>query len=331
MTRYVIKRLLMTIPVMLGVILIAFCIRAITPGDPVDSLLPEISTEEQREALREDLGLNDPLPVQFINYVKDVFTGDLGTSYRTKQPVLEELLSRLSTTAVICFGAVAIGFLLGVPLGVYSAVRQYTWIDSTILVFSMIARSMPGFCLSFLLISLFAVQLNWLPAVGLSSWKGYIMPMFVVGIGSMAEYTRITRSSMLEVIRADYIRTAQAKGQNERNILWSHAFRNAAIPIIATVGNQVGRQLGGALIIENVFGIPGVGKYIGDAVAQRNFPSVQGGLVFLAFIFCIVNLLVDLSFTVINPRLKSVIVNTQPGKLEKWIVGKFSKKKKEVA
>ena len=136
---------------------------------------------------------------------------------------------------------------------------------------------------------------------------------------------------MLEVIRSDYIRTAQAKGQTESNILWSHAFRNAAIPIVATVGNQVGRQLGGALIIENVFGIPGVGKYIGDAVAQRNFPSVQGGLVFLAFIFCVVNLLVDLSFTVINPRLKSVIVNTQPGKLEQWIVGKFSKKKKEVA
>ena len=331
MTRYVIKRLLMTIPVMLGVILIAFVIRAITPGDPVDALLPEIATEEQRVELREELGLNNPLPVQFVDYVLDVFSGDLGTSYRTKQPVLEELLSRLSTTAVICFGAVAIGFMLGVPLGVYSAVRQYTWVDSVILVFSMIARSMPGFCLSFLLISLFAVQLNWLPAVGLSSWKGYVMPMFVVGIGSMAEYTRITRSSMLEVIRADYIRTAQAKGQGESNILWSHAFRNAAVPIVATVGNQVGRQLGGALIIENVFGIPGVGKYIGDAVAQRNFPSVQGGLVFLAFIFCVVNLLVDLSFTVINPRLKSVIVNSQPSKLEKWIAGKFSKKKKEVA
>lgn len=331
MTRYIIKRLLMTIPVMLGVIVIVFFIRAITPGDPVNSLLPEISTEEQRAELREKLGLDDPLPVQFVKYVKDVFTGDLGTSYRTKQPVLDELLSRLSTTAVICFGAVSIGFLLGVPLGVYSAVRQYTWVDSVILVFSMVARSVPGFCLSFLLISLFAVHLNWLPAVGLATWKGYIMPMFVVGIGSLAEYTRITRSSMLEVIRSDYIRTAQAKGQTESKILWSHAFRNAAIPVVATVGNQVGRQLGGALIIENVFGVPGVGKYIGDAVAQRNFPAVQGGLVFLAFIFCVVNLLVDLSFTVINPRLKSVILNAQPSKAEKWFHSKFSQKKEEAA
>jgi peptide/nickel transport system permease protein len=190
--------------------------------------------------------------------------------------------------------------------------------------------AVPPFWFAMMLILVFALNLGWLPTSGNSTFLHYILPMITLGMPYGGKFLRITRSTMLEVIRSDYIRTAQAKGQGESKILWSHAFRNAAIPIVATVGNQVGRQLGGALIIENVFGIPGVGKYIGDAVAQRNFPSVQGGLVFLAFIFCVVNLLVDLSFTVINPRLKSVIVNTQPGKLEKWIVSKFSKKK-EVA
>ena len=171
MTRYIIKRLLWTIPVIIGVILIVFCLRAITPGDPVDNLLPEDATLEQREALREELGLNDPLPVQFVKYVADVFTLDLGTSYKTKLPVLDEILDRLPTTAIICFGAVALGFFLGVPMGVYSAYRQYSAFDSAMLVISMFARSIPGFCLALLMISLFSVKLGWFPAYGMSVVK----------------------------------------------------------------------------------------------------------------------------------------------------------------
>ncbi len=326
MARYITKRLLWMIPVIVGVILIVFFLRAITPGDPVDNLVSEDASEEVKEALREELGLNDPLAIQFVKYVGDVFTFDLGTSYITKQPVLQEILNRLPTTAIICFGAVILGFIFGVPMGVYSAYRQYSMFDSAMLVISMLAQSIPGFCLALLMISLFSVELGWFPAYGISDWKSYILPMFVVGISSMSMYCRTTRSSMLEVIRSDYIRTARAKGQTENVILWGHGFQNASIPVVAAVGNQVARQLGGALVIENVFGIPGIGKYLGDAVAARNYPAVQGGVIFLAVVFCVINLLVDIAFTYINPKLKTVFFNSPPSKFERWLTGLFAKK-----
>ena len=269
------------------------------------------------------------MPAQFVRYIKGVVTGDLGTSYTTKAPVLQELLQRFPTTLIVSFGAVLIGMLLGIPLGVLSAQKQYSWIDSLLLVASMFFQSIPGFCLGLVLIMIFSVNLHLLPAGGIDSPLGYIMPMMTIGLSCMAGYTRITRTSMLEVIRQDYVRTARSKGQTEGNIIWSHEMRNAAIPIAATVGNQVGHQLGGALVIETVFGVPGIGKYIGDAIAARNFPAIQGGVIFLAFVFCMVNLLVDLSFTVINPRLKTTIINTRPGKFELWVRGLFSKTKKE--
>lgn len=317
MLKYIGKRLLMLIPILLGVTILVFCIRAITPGDPVDHLVSEDASEEVREELREDLGLNKPLVVQFLLYVKGIVTGDLGTSYVTKEPVLKELLGRLPTTLIVCFGAVFLGLILGVPLGIASAQKPYSWMDSVILVLSMIARSIPGFCLAFVLITIFAVELHWLPAVGISSWKSYVLPMATIGLSSMANYTRITRSSMLEIVRQDYVRTARAKGQTEGKIVFGHELRNASIPIVASIGNQVGRQLGGALIIETVFGVPGIGKYIGDAVGARNFPAIQGGVLFLAFIFAIVNLLVDLSFVVINPRLKTSVISGKKRKKKK--------------
>jgi len=310
MLKFTIKRLLMLIPIMLGVLVIVFCIRAITPGNPAEMLLPETATEEQIAQKEAELGLDKPLPIQFLYYIGNVITGDLGTSYVTGQPIMEEILNRLPTTIAVCFGAVLLGILLGVPLGILSAQHPYSVLDSIILVISMIARTIPGFCLAFLFISLFAVELNWLPSYGVTSPAGYVLPMMTIGLGSMANYTRLTRSSMLEVVRQDYIRTARAKGQSEGKIVFGHALRNAAIPIVASIGNQVGHQLGGALIIETVFGIPGIGKYIGDAISARNFPAIQGGVLTLAIIFTVVNLLVDLSFTVINPRLKTSIITS---------------------
>lgn len=300
----------MLIPIMLGVIVIVFLIRAVTPGDPIDHLLSEDAPEEKRTELRHSLGLDRSLPVQFILYVRGVLTGDLGTSYVTKQPVLKEILERMPTTFAVCFGAVFLGMALGVPLGIISSQKPYSALDSVILVISMIARSVPGFCLAFVLINIFSVNLHWLPAVGISNKLGYIMPMMTIGLASMANYTRITRSSMLEIVKQDYVRTARAKGQSERGVIFGHELRNASIPIAATLGNQVGHQLGGALIIETVFGVPGIGKYIGDAVSARNFPAIQGGVLFLAFVFTLVNLLVDLSFIAINPRLKTSIIKT---------------------
>lgn len=318
MLKFIAKRVLFLIPIMLGVMVIVFAIRAITPGDPVDSLLSEDATEEQRAELAAELGLDQPLPVQFVRYVGDAITGDLGTSYTTKQPVMQELLTRLPVSLIVCFGAVAIGVILGVPLGTLSAVKQYSWTDSIVRILSMVFAATPAFCLGLVLIMVFSVQLHWLPSVGLSGPASFILPMCTVGLSSLAQYTRITRSSMLEVIRQDYIRTARAKGQTEFAITTRHALRNAFIPIMSQIGNQVGHQLGGALIVETVFGMPGVGKYIGDAITARNFPAIQGGVLFLAFIFTIVNLLVDLSFAFINPRLKSSILNAKPGRIEKW-------------
>ena len=314
MFRYIVKRVLFLIPIMVGVIVIVFCIRAITPGDPIDNLLSEDATEEQRKELREELGLDRPLPEQFVIYIKDVVTGDLGTSYTTKQPVLEELLTRLPVSLIVCFGAVAIGVIIGVPLGTISAVKQYSWTDSIIRVLSMIAAATPQFCLGLVLIMVFSVKLHLLPSVGLTGPASFILPMASVGLTSLAQYTRITRSSMLEVIRQDYIRTARAKGQSEGAITVHHALRNAFIPIMAQIGNQVGHQLGGALIVETVFGMPGIGKYIGDAITARNFPAIQGGVLFLAFMFTLVNLLVDISFVFINPRLKSSILDGNRGR-----------------
>lgn len=328
MVRFLVKRILMLIPIMLGVIIIIFCIRAVTPGNPVDSLLSETATDEQRAALEAELNLDKPLPVQFLYYVKGVVTGDFGTSYTTHEPVLKEILERFPTSIKVCFGAVFIGLVLGVPLGIISALKQYSWLDSIVLVLSMIANATPGFCLAFVLITIFSLNLGWLPAVGLQSWKGYILPMATIGLASLANYTRITRSSMLEVIRQDYIRTARAKGQNEFNITWSHALRNAAVPIVASAGQQVGHQLGGALIVETVFGLPGLGKYIGDAVGLRNWPALQGGVLFLALVFTLVNLATDIGFTLVNPRLKSSIMNSKETKLEKWLAGKKANQQK---
>lgn len=319
MLKYIIKRVLFLIPIMLGVIMIVFFIRAITPGDPIDHLLSENATEEQRQELREELGLDQPLLVQFVLYIKDVVTGDLGTSYTTKQPVLDELLTRLPISLTVCFGAVAIGVVIGVPLGTISALKQYSWTDSIIRILSMIAAATPQFCLGLVLIMIFSVKLHWLPSVGLTGPASFILPMASIGLTSLAQYTRITRSSMLEVIRQDYIRTARAKGQTEGSITLHHALRNAFIPIMAQIGNQVGHQLGGALIVETVFGMPGIGKYIGDAITARNFPAIQGGVLFLAFVFTLVNLLVDVSFVFINPRLKSSILNSKPSRLDRWL------------
>ena len=309
MLKYIVKRILYVIPVMLGVLIIVFALKSIMPGDPVDMILPADSTEEERQEKRDELGLNDPIVVQFVDYVGDIVTKlDFGTSYKTNQPIFTELMQRFPITFGLAIGSVLVGTLLAIPLGILSAIKQYTWVDSVILVISMLAVSIPSFWFALMCLSLFSVELNWLPAIYDGSLASWIMPVVVIALAAMSGLTRITRSSMLEVIRSDYIRTARAKGQTEGKIVMRHAFRNALIPILAAIGNSLGAQLGGALIIETVFGMPGIGKYITDAISQRNFPAVQGGVILLAFVFTIVNLLVDISYTFVDPRLKGTIV-----------------------
>lgn len=309
MKNYVLKRLLMVLPVMFGVIVIVFLIKAITPGDPVVSMLGPESTAEERDALREELGLNDSLGTQFVRYIGDLFHLDLGKSYKSGQPIMEELSRRLPTSLLITFGAIFLGMATGVPLGVLSALKQYSWIDNLILCITMALISIPSFCLGLVLIYIFSVELHILPAFGVQSWTGYILPVVVISAATSANYARVTRSSMLEVIRQDYVRTARAKGQTERVIVIRHILRNALVPVVNTLGNQIGVQLGGAIVVETVFGIPGIGKYISDAIMARDYPVVQGGVLLLALIFTVVNVLIDLLYVFVDPRLKKTFAN----------------------
>lgn len=309
MLKYIIKRILYLIPILFGVSIIIFALKTFTPGDPARQILGNSASEAQVQEKREELGLNDPVPVQYFNYVKGIVTkGDFGDSYRTGKPVLSEIAPRLLTSAKITLGAVLIGAVLGVLLGIISALKKYTWIDSGVLVISMFFQSVPEFVVALVLIMIFAVNLHILPANGIDTWKGYIMPMLCIGLSSVASCTRITRSSMLEVLGEDYIRTARAKGQSEKNITYHHALRNAMIPVAQSVGTSLGNTIGGGMVLETVFGVPGVGKYIVDSITQRNYPSVLGGALIIAIVLTLINLLVDISFVLIDPRLKTTII-----------------------
>ena len=309
MVRYIIKRLLLLIPIILGVSAIIFLLKTFTPGDPARQILGNDATEEQVEAKREELGLNDPVIVQYVRYIGGIIRGDFGESYRTGEPVIKEILPRLRISAIITLGAVAIGAFIGVLLGIISALKKYTWVDSLVLVISMFFQSVPEFVVALVLIMIFAVKLHVLPATGIESIKGFILPMVTIGLASVASYTRITRSSMLEVLGEDYIRTARAKGQTENNITFHHALRNAMIPVAQSVGTSLGNSIGGGMVLETVFGVPGVGKYIVDSITARNYPSVLGGALIIAIVLTVINLLVDISFVLIDPRLKTTIIS----------------------
>ena len=310
MAKYIIKRILFLIPILLGVSAIIFILKTLTPGDPARMLLGNTASEEAVNAKREELGLNDPVVVQYGRYVWGIVSrGDFGTSYKTNEPVLKEILPRLWVSAKITLGAVILGAVVGVLLGIISALKKYTWVDSLVLVISMFFQSIPEFVVGLVLILIFAVTLHLLPATGIETWKGYILPMLCIGLASIANYTRITRSSMLEVLSEDYIRTARAKGQSEKNITKTHALRNALIPVVQSAGTHIGNAIGGGMVLETVFGVQGVGKYIVDAITSRNYPAVLGGALVIAIILTIINLIVDISFVIIDPRLKTTIIS----------------------
>jgi peptide/nickel transport system permease protein len=309
MLKYVIKRLLMMIPVVLGVLIIVFFFQSISNDDPTVQILGSGASAEAREAKREELGLNDPVTIQFGRYVYKIVTqGDLGTSYKTNEPVTSELMTRFPLTIKLALVAIVLGILIGMPLGIWAAVRQYTAVDSIIVTFSVLVESMPNFWLALLLISFFSVKLRWLPTTYDGTAGSWILPIVVVTFGSISMIIRVTRSSMLETIRQDYVRTARAKGQTEFRITMSHVLRNSLIPIINAIGNTIGMLLGGALIVETIFGMPGIGKYAVDAITARNYPAVLGSVVVLAVTFTIVNLLVDLTYAFVDPKVKTSLI-----------------------
>lgn len=306
MGKYIIKRLLWMIPVLIGVVTIVFLLNQMMPGDPARQLVGENATEEVYQAKREELGLNKPLVVQYGDYLFRLVTkGDLGTSYVTKQPVLKEILARMPTTMILAGLSIFFSVLFGVTLGVLAATWQNSVIDYFSTFLSLLGVSMPNFWQGLLNIIIFAIYLGWFPVSGFYGPQYWVLPVLTIGTSAMATITRTTRSSMLEVIRKDYIRTARAKGQTELNVIIRHALKNALIPIITIAGLQFGGLLGGAVLTESVFAIPGVGKFMLDAISQRNYPVIMGGVLLLATIYSVVNLIVDVIYSFADPRIKS--------------------------
>lgn len=306
MIRFVIKRIFALIPVLLGVSFIIFSLLYFTPGDPAEYMLGTDATPENIAALRSELGLDKPFFVQYFDYIKNiVLHGDFGTSYTTKQSVTVELLQRLPATVTLAVLSVAFATLIGVAAGVIAAVKQYSIFDKLATIFALTGVSMPNFWTGLMLIILFAVRWKVLPPSGFSTPWHWILPSLTVGMASSATIMRQARSAMLEVIRQDYITTARAKGQTEFVIVIRHALRNALIPIITVVGISFGGMLGGAILAESIYSVPGIGKLMVDALSVKNYPMVQGGVLFIALAFSIVNLMVDILYAFVDPRIRS--------------------------
>lgn len=309
MYRYIIKRLLMLIPVLLCVAFIIFAILDVADGDPVYSVVSADASEEEIEAQREAMGLNGSLLDRYFRYVKDMLRGDLGTSYVSKRDVMETYLTRLPNTLKLASVTMIVALGISIPLGIAAAVNQNSIKDTVSMVLALLGLSMPNFWLGLLLIIVFSLKLGWFPSGGYEDGiRSIILPAFTIGAGLAAFMTRSTRSSMLDVIRQDYLRMARAKGVPERKIIRKHALRNALIPIITVFGVQFSNVLGGSVLAETVFAWPGVGRLVVDAIDQRDIPTVTGALVMTTMLVTIVNLLIDIVYAYVDPRIKSQYV-----------------------
>ena len=304
MLKYAIRRILILIPVILSVMFILYAMLYFTPGDPARIALGEEATPEAITAFRDEHGLNDPFIVQFGRYAFNAFTKfDLGYSYTMKSPVSQELAIRIPTTMRLAFAAVLFSTILGLPLGILSAIRQYSLLDSIVTVFILLGVSMPTFWTGLLLILAFSVKLGWLPSMGFDTLSEMVLPVVTLSGSSTALFAKMTRSSMLEVIKSDYVRTARAKGQKESIVIWRHALPNALIPIMTIISMQFGALLGGSIVSEAIFSISGVGRLMLEAINMRDYPIIQGGVLFISLSYCFINLIVDLLYAVVDPRI----------------------------
>lgn len=310
MYRYIIKRILMLIPVLLGATFIVFCIMDLTPGDPARIILGAEASAEDIENLREELGLNRPLLVRYFSYIGGVVQGDLGTSYRNNISVSSQIAERLPNTFLLAFSGMLVAIIIGIPVGIISAKRQYTVFDYVSMVFALIGASAPVFWVGLIMVIAFSLHLGWFPSSGMGEGffgvlRSLVLPATTLGISVTALVARMTRSSMLEVIRQDYIDTARSKGLKDSIITWRHMMKNALIPIITVVGLQFGALLGGSVMTETVFAWPGLGRFVVEAINTRDTPAVLGSVVVFAVSFSIVNLLVDILYAFADPRIKS--------------------------
>ena len=304
MRRYILQRLGQSAVTLLGVSVLVFVILRVLPGDPARMLLPDGAPESAVAELNRQLGLREPFIVQYGLFLKSVARGDFGQSFQYRAPALRVVLERLPATIQLTLAAMLITIAAGVSLGIFTAVRRGTRYDVAGTIVAVLGQSLPNFWLGIMLILLFGVALRWLPTSGFSGWTSLVLPAVTLAAFPMALVARLTRSSMLEILHRDYIRTGRAKGLAEGNVVFRHALRNAAIPVLTVIGLQIGALLGGAVITESVFAWPGMGKLIVDAIFFRDFPVVQTVLILSATVFVVINLVVDLLYTVIDPRIR---------------------------
>jgi len=306
MAKYIVKRFFMLIPIIIGVTFIVFFIMNLAPGDPARIILGDSATPAEIEQLREKMGLNEPLLIQYFKYLGNLVRGDMGVSWRNNTKVFDEIVQRLPHTFKLAGASVLVSLVIALPLGVIAAIKQNTLADGFCMFLSLLGVSMPGFWMGLLFIILFALYLGWLPSGGADKATSIILPAVTLGFHSMASIARTTRSSMLEVVRQDYVRTARAKGVPHRVVVVKHCLRNALIPTVTVVGIQVGAMLAGSVVTETVFSWPGIGRLMVTAITARNTPVVLGCVVLYSVTFTLVNFLVDILYAYIDPRIKSL-------------------------
>ena len=306
MYKYIVKRLLMLIPVIMGVSFVVFFIMALAPGNTAKAILGEDATPEAIEAFNEKHGLNDPVPVRYVNYMLDLLHGDLGESYKSGRPVFSEIMARFPATLELSFWGMVLAVGVAIPVGIISATRQYSLMDSITTVIALICTAIPNFWLGLMLIITFSLNLRILPSGGNTQGvSSLILPVITLATACLANITRTTRSSMLEVIRQDYIRTAKAKGVPKKTVINKHALKNALIPVVTVIGLQFGSLLGGAVLTESVFSWPGVGTFLINSIKAKDTPAVLGCVIIFSICFSIVNLVVDILYAYIDPRIKA--------------------------
>lgn len=308
MLKYAIRRLLAIIPILIGISFIVFAMMNIIPGDPGTLMLGDKATQAQKDMLNEQLGYNRPFAERYWQFLTDAVQGDLGDSYRTRQPVMDEIMVRFPKTLRLAVLSLLTAMLIGIPLGILSAVRQYSKIDVISTTMALLVAAIPTFWMGLLLMLLFSLQLNWLPASGSETWRHYIMPTITLALPLASSLLRLTRLTMLEVINQDYIRTARSKGIRETAVVVLHAFKNASLPIVTSLGMSFGGLLGGTVIIESIFAMPGLGTLMINAIRTKDIPQVMGTALFLSALFCLTMLVIDLLYAVLDPRTRSQYV-----------------------
>jgi ABC-type dipeptide/oligopeptide/nickel transport system permease component len=302
-SRFLLQRILLLIPTLFGVLLVTFLLLYVAPGDPVQAMVGERADPETLARLRAELRLDDPLHQQFAHYVRGVARGDLGTSYITRRPILQDLLERFPATLRLAGAAMLFAAVAGISIGIYGAWRPGTWADRVAAFGAYLGVSFPVYWVGLILILVFAVNLRWLPPSGSGGFVYLVLPALTLGMRSVAFLSRMTRAAMQEVLQSDFVRTARAKGLHEGRVVLSHAFRNALLPVVTVLGLDFGSYLTGSILTETIFSWPGVGRYVLTAIDKRDLPAVQGSILFLSLVFVIVNLITDILYARVDPRV----------------------------